>query len=81
MGKIVLCEAGIIARADKGKAVKAAGGAAMILMNVEARANTTLAEGTIIGDDHAPAVAGVSSRGPNYASPGILKPDALALTF
>ncbi|KAM3263487.1 hypothetical protein P3L10_000481 [Capsicum annuum] len=46
MGKIVLCEDGIIARANKGKAVKAAGGAAMILMNVEARANTTLAEST-----------------------------------
>ncbi|XP_047943111.1 subtilisin-like protease 4 [Salvia hispanica] len=34
--------------------------------------------GTLIGNDHhAPAVAGFSSRGPNYPSPGILKPDIL----
>ncbi|MCD7466886.1 Subtilisin-like protease 4 [Datura stramonium] len=111
VGKIVLCEVGITARVDKGKAVKAAGGAAMILMNTESMANTTVAEahvlpvthvsyadglkikeyinstsiptativfkGTIIGDDRAPVVAGFSSRGPNYASPGILKPDII----
>ncbi|KAJ8555691.1 hypothetical protein K7X08_013187 [Anisodus acutangulus] len=110
-GKIVLCEVGVTAQVDKGEAVKAAGGAAMILMNLESWANTTLAEahvlpvthvtyadglkikeyinstitptativfkGTIIGDDRAPVVAGFSSRGPNYASPGILKPDII----
>ncbi|PHT92537.1 hypothetical protein T459_00419 [Capsicum annuum] len=54
MGKIVLCEDGIIARANKGKAVKAAGGAAMILMNVEARANTTLAEAHVLPVTHMP---------------------------
>ncbi|KAJ8545415.1 hypothetical protein K7X08_017998 [Anisodus acutangulus] len=36
---------------------------------------TFLFKGTIFGDDHAPAVAGFSGRGPNLASPGILKPD------
>ncbi|OIS99533.1 PREDICTED: subtilisin-like protease SBT1.2 [Nicotiana attenuata] len=111
MGKIVLCEVGITTRVDKGKAVKAAGGAAMILMNAEILANTTFAEahvlpvthvsyadglkikeyinstliptativfkGTIIGDDRTPVVAGFSSRGPNFASPGILKPDII----
>ncbi|XP_059294706.1 subtilisin-like protease 4 [Lycium ferocissimum] len=38
---------------------------------------TFLFKGTVIGDDHAPAVAGFSSRGPNLASPGILKPDII----
>ncbi|CAA0834306.1 Subtilase family protein, partial [Striga hermonthica] len=34
-------------------------------------------QGTLFGDNHAPVVAAFSSRGPNIASPGILKPDIL----
>ncbi|PHT57997.1 hypothetical protein CQW23_00360 [Capsicum baccatum] len=33
--------------------------------------------GTVIGDKNAPIVASFSSRGPNVASPGILKPDLI----
>ncbi|XP_059290291.1 subtilisin-like protease [Lycium ferocissimum] len=36
-----------------------------------------LFKGTIFGDDHAPAVAAFSSRGPFPESPGILKPDII----
>ncbi|XP_047337615.1 subtilisin-like protease [Impatiens glandulifera] len=38
---------------------------------------TIVFKGTIIGDKTAPAVASFSSRGPNLASPGILKPDII----
>ncbi|KAK6158065.1 hypothetical protein DH2020_005379 [Rehmannia glutinosa] len=34
-------------------------------------------KGTFVGDKTAPAVASFSSRGPNSASPGILKPDII----
>lgn len=38
---------------------------------------TILFKGTVIGDSTSPAVASFSSRGPNLASPGILKPDII----
>ncbi|KAK6117156.1 hypothetical protein DH2020_049115 [Rehmannia glutinosa] len=38
---------------------------------------TILFKRTVIGDDRAPVVAGFSSRGPNFESPGILKPDII----
>ncbi|XP_047337955.1 subtilisin-like protease [Impatiens glandulifera] len=38
---------------------------------------TIVFKGTVIGDKTAPAVAFFSSRGPNRASPGILKPDII----
>ncbi|KAI3453629.1 hypothetical protein Pfo_010292 [Paulownia fortunei] len=38
---------------------------------------TILFKGTVIGDKRAPMVTSFSSRGPNLASPGILKPDII----
>ncbi|KAK3224739.1 hypothetical protein Dsin_004601 [Dipteronia sinensis] len=111
-GKIVLCErGGGIGRIDKGVEVKNAGGAAMILMNDEPNAFSTLTDlhvlpathvsfadglkiksyinstatpmatilfkGTVIGVPQSPMVTSFSSRGPNVASPGILKPDII----
>ncbi|GLU05721.1 hypothetical protein SLE2022_228030 [Rubroshorea leprosula] len=38
---------------------------------------TIFFKGTIIGDVTAPALAAFSSRGPNLAGPGILKPDII----
>lgn len=38
---------------------------------------TILFKGTVIGKSHAPMVSSFSSRGPNLASPGILKPDVI----
>ncbi|XP_019070630.1 subtilisin-like protease [Solanum lycopersicum] len=52
MGKIVLCEAGITRAVDKGIAVKAAGGAAMIIMNPKSWANTTFAEAHVLPVTH-----------------------------
>ncbi|KAG9145555.1 hypothetical protein Leryth_026610, partial [Lithospermum erythrorhizon] len=38
---------------------------------------TVVFKGTVMGDKTAPAVAQFSARGPNIASPGILKPDII----
>ncbi|GMN32442.1 hypothetical protein TIFTF001_003682 [Ficus carica] len=110
--KAVLCDrGGGVGRIAKGQEVKNAGGAAMILMNLESDDFNTIADphalpaahvsfadglkikayinstltptatlffkGTVIGDSLAPFVASFSSRGPNLASPGILKPDII----
>ncbi|XP_023744305.1 subtilisin-like protease [Lactuca sativa] len=111
-GKVVLCDmGGTIWTVDKGRVVKDAGGAAMVLRNGIACPETTVPEahvlpasnvgykegleiikylnstsspvatilqhGTILGVKSAPEVACFSSRGPNLASPGILKPDII----
>ncbi|KAG6416298.1 hypothetical protein SASPL_123725 [Salvia splendens] len=51
-------------------------------LKIKAYINSTAAaaivfKGTVIGDDRAPMVAAFSSRGPNFTSLGILKPDIL----
>lgn len=52
-GKIVLCKVGgSVTRVDKGKTVKNAGGAAMILMNLEAQGDTTRAEAHVLPAIH-----------------------------
>ncbi|CAH9077532.1 unnamed protein product [Cuscuta epithymum] len=111
-GKVVVCErGGGVSRVGKGGVVKAAGGAAMVLVNDKSNGDSILADphvlpatelsyndglkvkayvnstssptatiafkGTVIGEKNAPAVASFSSRGPNQASPGILKPDII----
>ncbi|GAA0174252.1 serine protease [Lithospermum erythrorhizon] len=111
-GKIVVSyNAGNISRIEKGQTVKDAGGAAMILINVEDEGYTTMSDmhvipashvsfsagqkimaylssnskpkatikfkGTIVGVQNSPSITHFSSRGPNLASPGILKPDTV----
>ncbi|MCD7466882.1 hypothetical protein HAX54_003961 [Datura stramonium] len=111
-GKVVVCDrGGDVARLEKSQTVKDAGGAAMILVNLEidgdgtfsdphvlpathvgytagekikAYINSTstpsagiLFKGTSIGFKSAPSVSSFSSRGPNLASPGIVKPDII----
>ncbi|KAL3499443.1 hypothetical protein ACH5RR_038536 [Cinchona calisaya] len=51
-GKVVLCDRGIIGRIEKGKNVKDAGGAAMILMNQEPDGYTTLADAHVLPAAH-----------------------------
>ncbi|RDY02720.1 Subtilisin-like protease SBT1.2, partial [Mucuna pruriens] len=111
-GKVVLCViGGLVGRVDKGREVKKAGGAAMILMNTQIEDFTTFSDlhvlpathvsyvaglaikqyinktskptatilfgGTVMGSSLAPVVSFFSSRGPSFASPGILKPDII----
>lgn len=58
-GKIVLCErGGEIGRIDKGKTVKGAGGAAMILMNQEIDGYSTLADAHVLPATHVSYAAG-----------------------
>ncbi|KAJ0770107.1 putative cucumisin [Helianthus annuus] len=111
-GKVVIClRGGVTGRIAKGKIVKDAGGAAMIVANTQKDGASIVAEahvlpvsyvnyrdglkileylssssspvatvifhGTVIGDKSAPQVTAFSSRGPNLASPGILKPDII----
>ncbi|KAF5734851.1 hypothetical protein HS088_TW15G00346 [Tripterygium wilfordii] len=111
-GKVVLCEkGGKIKRTEKGRVVKDAGGAAMILSNVDKLDNIITPDfhvlpashlrydaglrikdyidstssptakivfkGTVFDLPIAPMVAQFSSRGPNFISPGILKPDII----
>nr|A0A0M3R8G2.1 RecName: Full=Subtilisin-like protease; Short=Subtilase; Flags: Precursor [Petunia x hybrida]ALC79559.1 subtilase [Petunia axillaris] len=111
-GKVVVCDrGGDVARLEKSQTVKDAGGAAMILANLEIDGEGTFADahvlpathvgyaagemiksyinststptagilfkGTIIGFKSSPSVSSFSSRGPNLASPGIVKPDII----
>ncbi|XP_073124920.1 subtilisin-like protease [Henckelia pumila] len=112
-GKLVVCDiGGPINHLGKGRVVRDAGGAGMILVNekingytifadpfvlpaidityasgqrIKSYINSTLTgpiatilfSGTVIGDKTAPSVAYFSPRGPNLASPGILKPDII----
>ncbi|XP_027774794.1 subtilisin-like protease SBT1.7 [Solanum pennellii] len=111
-GKVVVCDrGGDVPRLEKSQTVKDAGGAAMILTNLEIDGDGTFADahvlpathvgytagesikayinststpsagivfkGTIIGFKSSPSVSSFSSRGPNLASPGIVKPDII----
>ncbi|KAI3691722.1 hypothetical protein L6452_31524 [Arctium lappa] len=80
-GKVVLCDrGGGIARIAKGKTVKDAGGIAMIVANEATEGSSTIADAHVLPASHiesAPEVTSFSSRGPNLASPGILKPDII----
>ncbi|PHT98283.1 hypothetical protein BC332_32803 [Capsicum chinense] len=52
-GKIVLCDtSGYSSRIDKGRVVKNAGGAGMILMNEESRGSTTISEYHVLPTTH-----------------------------
>ncbi|KAJ7952406.1 Subtilisin-like protease [Quillaja saponaria] len=101
-GRLLCVQGGGIGRVAKWEEEKRAGGVAMILMNDEASAFSTLVDahvsyaagmrikayinstetptatifkGATIGNSLSPAITSFSSRGPNLASPGILKPD------
>ncbi|GJR06028.1 peptidase S8/S53 domain-containing protein [Tanacetum coccineum] len=80
-GKVVLCDNGV--GVDMVKALKYAGGAAMILANNNSTVQTVeasyhmLPSSHVVGVKSAPEVTDFSSRGPNSVSPGIMKPDIL----
>ncbi|GJX74944.1 peptidase S8/S53 domain-containing protein [Tanacetum coccineum] len=79
-GKVVLCDADyILVGSAMGKEVKKAGGVAMVITNDKLTCNTLVAmiiqHGTVLDVRSAPEVAVFSSRGPNIAIPGIMKPD------
>ncbi|XP_052209275.1 subtilisin-like protease [Diospyros lotus] len=62
-GKVVLCErGGGIARIEKGQTVKDAGGAAMILMNLEPDGYSTLADPHVLPATHVSYAAGVKIK-------------------
>ncbi|KAG9145091.1 hypothetical protein Leryth_008898 [Lithospermum erythrorhizon] len=62
-GKVVLCErGGDIGRIAKGEEVKRAGGAAMILMNQEAEAFSTLADAHVIPAVHVSYASGLKIK-------------------
>ncbi|KAI3689501.1 hypothetical protein L2E82_47461 [Cichorium intybus] len=62
-GKVVLCERGVTARIQKARVVKAAGGAAMILMNEEAQGFSLNADPHVLPathpDDYIPYLCGL----------------------
>ncbi|KAK6947688.1 PA domain [Dillenia turbinata] len=69
-GKVVLClRGGQISRITKGQTVLDAGGAAMILMNDEANAYSTLAEAHVLPATHISANGNLSSA---FCAPGSL---------
>ncbi|KAB2622595.1 subtilisin-like protease [Pyrus ussuriensis x Pyrus communis] len=74
-GKIVLCEGGR-GRVAKRVEVKRAGGAAMILVNLEADGYNVLADVHVLPATHL-LVSFFSSRGSSIASPGSLEPDII----
>ncbi|XP_024965723.1 subtilisin-like protease SBT1.7 [Cynara cardunculus var. scolymus] len=61
-GKIVLCERGLTARTEKGEVVKAAGGAAMILMNQAAQGFSLDPDAHVLPASHVSYAAGLQIK-------------------
>lgn len=61
-GKTVLCEAGLLSGVEKGKYVKAAGGAAMIIINPDVRGYTIEADAHVLPAAHLSYVDGVKIK-------------------